>query len=135
MTSSKHRVDAARITRAGKSVACQLSRRLPSVVDLDRVARIASLLCRQEPAYARIQDAWCSDERACNHAPLRRKIEAREAQIEAHVRALVALLPATQHGPIGVQFDGDPRGPVIRLLAPTDATGRIDEIAIIGGGK
>lgn len=47
-------------------------------------------------------------------------LDKRQDYRKKRITELVASLPHTEHGPIGVQFDGDPRGYTVRLLVPTE---------------
>lgn len=87
----------------------------PYIGTTDETRSICSRICRLEPEYTRIQEAWCNDD-----MPEKRRLrtEAREAHLESLIRALVEKLPHTDAGPFTVVFSGDPRGYCVRIKSP-----------------
>jgi hypothetical protein len=105
------------ITKKGYELAFRLN---PYIGTTHAIAETCSLIARHATTYASIQERWCNDE-----IPelVARALEAKEDRLEARILDLVNDLPRTDHGPIGVQFDGDPRAYVVRLLVPDDNYG------------
>jgi hypothetical protein len=100
------------ITKKGYELAWKLG---PYIGTTQRIAETCSLIARHAITYARIQEWWCNEEMA---DPAVKALEAKEDRLEARILDLVNDLPRTDNGPIGVQFDGDPRAYVVRLLIP-----------------
>lgn len=99
-------------TTKGDKLALRLSRHIGTTYAIRvRCARI----CRAATTYNRYQEDWCSVE--MTEPQERRRAEA-EDRLEARIRDLVQGLPEADAGAFRVEFAGDPRGPVVRLVAP-----------------
>lgn len=104
------------ITRKGREIAQQMIKHFDrDAVSTDDLARPLSLLGRLAPAYARIQEVWCSEETTERR---RAWLEKREKQIEDRARAIVATMPAATTGKLEAVFTGDPRGYTLRVKVP-----------------
>ena len=75
----------------------------------EHAASVCSLLHRHAVTYTKIQERWCGEE--MNHAK-REALEAKEARLEAAIRALVADMPCLT----AVRFTGDPRGFCVKVF-------------------
>lgn len=101
-------------TKAGVDLAWKLN---PAVGTTPAIIETCSLLVAASRSYDRIQ------ERRCNEAmddATEAKVDQQETALEAVICGLVGKLPHTDHGPIGVLFDGDPRGSTVRLVMPPE---------------
>lgn len=119
----------ANITRKGRDLAQELHRFLGYT---HSIAEICSLIARHATTYRGIQEGYCNGHPAQGNPDLdvhyvnrlQEKYDAwlgkREAQIEKRIRQLVDNLPHTDHGPITVYFQGDPRGRVVVLVVPLE---------------
>ena len=47
-------------------------------------------------------------------------LDKRTGQLERRIMELVHELPTTDHGKVGVEFSGDPRGSTVILVLPDD---------------
>lgn len=106
-------------TKNGKALAIELSR---YGVTPWRVEEVCSLIARHSKTLRRLVEMECGDgihsgEWVNAHCA---EIEKKAERIEARLAELVAELPATDHGAIGAEFRGDPRGWVVRLIVPTE---------------
>jgi hypothetical protein len=102
------------ITKKGYELAWRLN---PYIGTTNRIAETCSLIARHAITYARIQEWWCNEEMA---DPAVKALEAKEDRLEERITDLVNDLPWTETGQIRVQFDGDPRAYVVRLLVPDE---------------
>jgi Ni,Fe-hydrogenase III large subunit len=102
------------ITKKGYELAFQLNRYIGTT---HRIAETCSLIARHATTYAWIQERWCNVEMP---ELVARALEAKEDRLKARITDLVNDLPWTEHGQIRVQFDGDPRAYVVRLLVPDE---------------
>jgi hypothetical protein len=100
------------ITKKGYELAWKLG---PYLGTTNRIAETCSLIARHATTYAWIQERWCSVEMP---EWVQADLEAKEDRLEARILDLVNDLPHTDDGKIAVQFDGDPRAYVVRLLVP-----------------
>jgi hypothetical protein len=100
------------ITKKGYELAFRLN---PYIGTTSRIGETVSLIARHATTYAWIQEVWCTRELTDEQ---RTRLEVKEERLEARITDLVNDLPWTEHGQIKVQFDGDPRGYVVRLLVP-----------------
>jgi hypothetical protein len=100
------------ITKKGYELAFRLN---PYLGTTNRIAETCSLIARHAGTYARIQERWCNEEMS---ERMTAYFEAQEDRLEARILDLVNDLPHTDDGQIKVQFDGDPRAYVVRLLVP-----------------
>lgn len=105
----------ATITKRGRGLAWKLN---PYIGTTWEIEETCSLIARHAITYSRIQEMWCDNERANNHEPTRKRLEAQEARLEARITDLVADLPHTDEGPFRVEFQGDPRGSTVQLWLP-----------------
>ena len=62
----------------------------------------------------------------------RAKLEAREEALEVSIAGLVGSRPHTDHGPIGVLFEGDPRGSTVKLVMPPELVELHDDWGRVG---
>lgn len=115
----------ATITERGRFIAWELN---PYMGTTSEIQEACSLIGRHAVSYSRIQELWCSDERACNVDWLREYYEKREASLEARILDLVESLPWTADGPVTVEFQGDPRGATVKLLTPRGKVIAADEM-------
>lgn len=115
----------ATITERGRFIAWELN---PYMGTTSQIQEACSLIGRHAVSYSRIQELWCSDERACNVDWLREYYEKREASLEARILDLVESLPWTADGPVTVEFQGDPRGSTVKLLTPRGKVIAADEM-------
>jgi hypothetical protein len=100
------------ITKKGYELAFRLN---PYLGTTNHIAETCSLIARHATTYAWIQERWCNDEMPESQV---KALEAKEAWLEARIIDLAIDLPLTDQGRIWVQFDGDPRAYVVRLLVP-----------------
>jgi hypothetical protein len=77
--------------------------------DLDEAIDCLSKICRHGVTYDGIQVRWCNEEMSPATAAA---VKDRESMIERRISGLVDQLP---FGPWLVEFEGDPRGPVVVL--------------------
>jgi hypothetical protein len=102
------------ITKKGYELAFRLN---PYLGTTNRIAETCSLIARHATTYAWIQERWCNVEMSERETAA---LEAKEDRLEERITDLVNDLPWTETGQIRVQFDGDPRAYVVRLLVPDE---------------
>lgn len=108
-------------TKAGWEIAWKMN---PAIGTTPNIVETCSLIHRQARTYARIQERWCNEEMSDRTTA---RLEEREAQIEARIRALVESLPHADPpdsgngngGSWGVKFGGDPRGSTVKIVPPS----------------
>jgi hypothetical protein len=114
-------------TNKGRELAFKLA---PAIGTTRAITETCSLICRHATTHHRLQEQACNgyqtydgswDEAASNRA------DAREEKIEARIRSLVQDLPATDDGPFGVVFQGDPRGCTVKITAPGEWSSLYDD--------
>jgi hypothetical protein len=114
-------------TNNGRKLALSLA---PAIGVSPTITATCSLICRHAQTHHRIAENDCNgyadslgnwDELAAERADRKR------AQIEARITALVATLPLCgapnlrkARYPLGVKFQGDPRGATVKITLPSD---------------
>lgn len=83
------------------------------------ISATADALVRAARSYSVIQERWCNEEMSDDTTA---RLEARETRLEERISSLVQDLPSHDSGAWAVRFDGDPRGYVVRIIAPNGDT-------------
>lgn len=108
------------VTRKGDELSSRLNLWIGTTY---KIRETCSLIARHATTYAWMQEVWCTREMSdWQTADLKK----REGRIERRLNELATDLPETGDGPFKLQLDGDPRGYVVRLVAPD---GREIEVA------
>jgi hypothetical protein len=103
-------------TERGDRFASKLN---PYVGTTYQIRQTCARIHRLAVTYERIQEAWCCDERTADpESRYTKNLERRELGIMNKIMDHVRDLPEPDDGPWRVQFDGDPRGYTVRLIAP-----------------
>lgn len=122
----------ARITQKGRDLAHSIGRSYPApglfMANADN-QELCSLICRHARTYCRIQEEQCDgpagkDSPSFDWDRWGRRLEKREAHLEARIETLCAKLPEIDGKPIRPIFGGDPRGATVKLKMPD---GRADD--------
>lgn len=95
-------------TKKGRELASLLN---PSMGTTHEILETCSLICRHAATIARLAEKDCNE--GLTPAELRRDERAMQT-----IRALVMDLPHVFGERIRVEFQGDPRGPTVKLIIP-----------------
>ena len=110
------------ITKKGLELSLSLSRLGAKISDAD--VKTCSRICRLATTYCGVQKELCSGPRWTWNVNTswvwseewQQGLEKRDAQLEEAIRKHCANLPEINGQPVGVSFDGDPRGSTVCLL-------------------
>jgi hypothetical protein len=107
------------VTKHGKELARDMSKYMGFPYDS---IEAFSLIARHSKTLRRLYEMECGDGIHSgewvndNYA----WIEKRTERIEKRLSDIAATLPETDHGPVVLELQGDPRGWVVRFIVPTD---------------